>query len=236
MTDTILTDARVDKILTGDFEAPVECQNTAANGIAADIRQKVWALMALGYSPQQISELRGMPCFSTIYKWRRHPELSKEYLAAEELQIEQIYARLVKFTDQSNYERVINQGDGKVTSHTAAVSAHNVAINTSKWVLERKDPARFGDAVSRPVQFEFNASLAAAEQILSVIRQASIGELTLNNANTIIDMIVKHIEVCELPKIIEMVKQHEILLRSGNQADGMKRFRLSLSEEPLKAQ
>ena len=223
----------VKDIIAGNYEPVVEAKIEFGK-ISCEVRQKVYSLLVLGITPRVVAKLAPeFPTHPTICKWLRDKKLRSEIEVIEQMMVDDVYARYILYTDADNYQTTIETQKGTMPNN-AAVSAIKSAADSAKWLLERRDPRRFADISMRPVEFSFDKSRDTVSQINDIIEAASNAVISINDANRIIDMIAKKLEIAEIPKIIEMVRRHEELLTSQSSETNSSRFRVNL--QPVKTQ
>lgn len=179
-----------------------------------EIGQKICARIAQGETIFGICkhDTNYPPC-STVYSWLdNNPEFQKIYKIAEQSQLKALAEQILYYSTPEFVQTTLKDGQGGERSHSAQVQAHALACEWRKWWLGKKLVKQWGDQQSIELKLDDNAD--SDSQIKQIIASVASGELLLNDAEKLANLIYKRTECFDVTKLSEQISQLKLAIES----------------------
>lgn len=130
----------------------------------AELRTRVCALIADGYTLRQIAKLPDMPAKSTILAWAAADEAFRvPYSRAMELRAEALADEIIDISDDGSNdwrEREVKEGWVVQEVNQENINRSRLRVDARKWLLSKLLPKKYGDKVGVEHSGEIDMGIA----------------------------------------------------------------------------
>lgn len=175
-----------------------------------ELAKSICKAIECGSNLYALSCLDEYPSRAAMYYWLDDkPEFAAMYARAKERRRRVYRDKIETQADLANIETVIESLDGKRSTHSAQVAAVDLSCKWLKWAASLDDPSLRDEL---PLTITLTTT-TAADQLSEILSLAASGTITLTQADKLMILIQKKVEMTELKELKQKVEEQTILIK-----------------------